>query len=259
MLSPCQQRNGQLVEDRDPVTRIAQCDQEVIQALELVYRAYLRSGFIGPNPYELRVTPYHLLPDTQVLVSLLDGEAVSTTTLIGDGELGLPMEDLYADEVAVRRQMGLRLAEASCLADRREDSERTFSMLVRLMSLTAQVASYQEIDQLLIAVHPRHGAFYKRFFGFQVIGEEKSYEAVNSKPAVPLALDLHRISERCPRGYKRLFGKPLPVASLRPRKLSDDLQWYLGEVVKKLYPVRNSCPANECQTAHRKPFLEMVG
>lgn len=259
MLSLCQQCSRQFMGGGEPVVRIARCDREVIQALELVYKTYLRSGFIGANSYRLRVTPYHLLPSTHVLVSFLEGEAISTTTLIGDGDLGLPMEDLYGDEVGERRQMGLRLAEVSCLADRRSDFERSFSMLVQLMSLTAQTAVYQEIDQLLVAVHPRHGAFYQRFFGFEVIGGLKSYEAVNNKPAVALALDLHRIAESCPRGHKRLFGKPLPVEELRPRRLSDDLLSYLAEAVSHLYPTQKPFPAQIGQAASGKHYFELVG
>lgn len=259
MPSLCDQCSRQIAGGREPVVRIAQCDREVIQALELVYRAYLRSGFIGPNPFRLRVTPYHLLATSQVLVSFLDGQAITTTTLIGDGELGLPMEDLYGDEVGAKRQAGLRLAEVSCLADRRRDFERSFATLVQLMSLTAQAAAHQGIDQLLIAVHPRHGAFYQRFFGFELIGGLKSYEAVNNKPAVALALDLNHIAEHCPRGHDRLFGKPFSAEELQPRTMSDALMAYLAEAVGHLYPARNPSLEDNGRAVPNKGYLELVG
>lgn len=253
MRSLCRPCGDQPVCDHEPIVRTAQDDPDFIQALRLVYHAYIRSGFIDASPYQMRVTPYHLLPSTQVLVSILREEVISTTTLIGDGPLGLPMEDLYSAEVDVRRQKGIRLAEVSCLADRRADFERTFAMLVQLMSLTAQTAVRLGIDQLVIAVHPRHGAFYERFFGFEVIGGLKSYEAVNNKPAVPLALDLHGIAETCPRGHKRLFGTPFPEESLTPAGPSEELHRYLAWVVDRLYP------AKRLQIPDGPRRLEMAG
>lgn len=233
--------------DHQPTVRIAQDDRDFVQALRLVYRAYIRSGFIEPTPYQMRVTPYHLLPSTQVLVSVLRDEVISTTTLIGDGALGLPMEDLYSVEVDHRREKGIRLAEVSCLADRRSDFERAFAMLVQLMSLTAQAAVHIGIDQLLIAVHPRHGAFYERFFGFEMIGGLKSYRAVNNNPAVALALDLNGIAEHCPRGHKRLFGTPFPQESLAPARPSAELQRYLVWVIDRLYPAKAPKPRDEAR------------
>lgn len=247
MRFPCRPCSDQPPRDHEPTVRTAQNDEDFIRALRLVYRAYIRSGFIDPTPYQMRVTPYHLLPTTQVLVSVLRGEVISTTTLIGDGELGLPMEDLYAAEVDVRRQKGIRLAEVSCLADRRADFERAFGMLVQLMSLTAQTAVRLQIDQLLIAVHPRHGAFYERFFGFEVIGAMKSYEAVNNKPAVALALDLMGIAESCPRGYERLFGTPFSDEVLAPAGPSAELHRYLAWVVDRLYPAKRGRMADGAQ------------
>ena len=43
----------------------------------------------------MRVTPYHLLPTTEIFIALHQGEVVLTYTLVLDGRLGVPMESVY--------------------------------------------------------------------------------------------------------------------------------------------------------------------
>src|SRR5690606_5317546 len=71
-------------------TRLAKELPEIEAALHLVYHAYLETQLIEPNPYELRMTKYHLLPTTNVFLACDNNEVVGTLTLIRDGEHGLP-------------------------------------------------------------------------------------------------------------------------------------------------------------------------
>ena len=77
------------------VSRIGASREELFAAFHLVYEQYLRSGLMKPNSYRMRVTPYHLLPSTEVLVALDRGAVTCTMSLVRDGELGLPMESVY--------------------------------------------------------------------------------------------------------------------------------------------------------------------
>lgn len=52
------------------VCRVASSQAERQAAFSLVYRAYLQAGLIELNPYEMRVTAYHLLTGTDVLPGL---------------------------------------------------------------------------------------------------------------------------------------------------------------------------------------------
>ena len=215
--------------------RIASSRQEWEAALGLVYRAYVRSGLIQMNRYRMRVTPYHALPTTEVLIASKGDEVLCTLSIVGDGHLGLPMEAIYAEEVEQRRLQGLRLAEVSCLADERDGSDQSFSMVSRLMALTAQSAACRGIDQLLIAVHPRHAKFYERFIAFEVIGEEKSYASVCDHPAVAMAMDLNNLSFDHPRAYKRLFGAPFDDDLLEYRSISHELRSDLRLIAAETY------------------------
>ncbi len=196
------------------VSKLAVQREDVFAALRLVYGAYVETGLIEPNPYEMRATRYHLLSTTDIFLASRNEQLLGSLSLVRDGELGLPLEDVYADEVANRRRQGVTMAEVSCLAVNGHGRESKLAVVVQLMSHMAQFAARQGVDELLIAVHPHHVGFYERFTGFEVIGEVKSYSAVCNNPAVALALDLKHGEINHPRAHRRFFGNPLPERDL---------------------------------------------
>jgi predicted N-acetyltransferase YhbS len=209
---------------KGPTVRVASCLHDWLSAFRLVYEAYTRTGLAAPNPRGMRITPYQLLPTTEVFVAADGDRPVCTLSLVCDGLLGLPLEDVYADEVALRRRQGLVLAEVSCLANGQEADRSSFSTVLELMRLCVQAAKARGVDQLVIAVHPHHAPFYERFFGFERFGQQRSYGAVLDAPAVALALDLNHLAETHPKGYERLFGTPFPAAQLAYRAMPDHLR-----------------------------------
>ncbi|MCA9238322.1 MAG: hypothetical protein KDA44_22775 [Planctomycetales bacterium] len=200
----------------DILIKIATTRHERAGAFGLAYQSYLQAGLCGPSAAAMRITPHQLHPCTDVFVALLRGEVISTLSLVRDGELGLPLEAVYPDEVRARRAAGIRLGEVSCLADRRREPARFFGLFSDLARLMTQTAERDGIDQLLIAVHPRHARMYRRAMGFEQVGEYREYEAVNGNPAVALCLDLKFVREQRPEIWGRFVGEPLPAAVLRP-------------------------------------------
>lgn len=215
------------------VCRSATAKIDIARACGLVYEAYVRSGLMERNPYNIRVTPYHLLDTTEIFLAEIASENVTTMTLVRDGELGVPMDSVFPDEVAQRRDLGTYFAEVSCLADRHPAHKTTFAAVIKTMSLMAQSAKHQGVDELLIAVHPRHARFYIRFIGFEQVGSERSYGAVRGRPAVPLALDLNLFHINHPAAYKRFFRKPFADDELRYHRVTAEAQTYLREVVDR--------------------------
>jgi hypothetical protein len=204
-------------EDWSTICKIATARDEVLGALQLVHDEYVRSGLSLPSDSGLRVTSYHLLNTTEVVVGLVDDEVACTLSLVRDSRFGLPMESIYHREVHVRRQLGKRVAEVSCLADRRADAERTLTVMFRVMALVAQAATHRGVDELLIAIHPHHAKFYKRFLGFEGIGDLKYYSTVRGNPAVAMALDLTQLHVTNPKAYRRLYGEPFAPRELHER------------------------------------------
>ena len=198
---------------------IAATREQRASAFRLVYKSYLEAGLGEPNVYRMRVTPYHLLPTTEVFVATLDGAAAFTVSLVIDGQLGLPMESVYADEVAVRRERGLLLGEVSCLADRRSQFRGFFPVFLRLSRLMVQHARRRGVEELLVAVHPKHARFYRRYMDFRVIGEQTAYPTVRNHPAVALSLNFDRVDRERPQAYETFFGLPIPEEQLEPQPM----------------------------------------
>jgi len=83
--------------------------------------------------------------------------------------------------------------------------------------------------------------FYQRFTAFQPIGEEKTYEMVRDKPAVPMALDLTRVEVDYPRIHKRFFGRPYPEETLRHHAIAEEVLAELSHVVDDTYHAGACC------------------
>ena len=203
--------------------RIASTRSHYQQAFRLVHDSYCRAGLSEPSANGLRVTPYQLLPTSQVFVAIIAGEVVSTLTLIRDGDLGLPIESAYPELIAERRTRGIRVAEVSCLADRRLSPKRFFWLFSELSRLMAQFARAKSIDEIWIVCHPTHANLYERRLAFTKRGEESSYEAVLGNPAVPLCLDLQTAKHTHPDAWRRFFQDSIPseVLNARPMVLAD--------------------------------------
>lgn len=235
--------------------RIATSQDEREAAFRLVYQSYLEAGLGQPNRYQMRVTPYHLLPSTEVFVAVLGSETVFTVSLIGDGQLGLPMENVYGQEVRDLRERGLRIGEVSCLADRRSKYRKCFPVFLRLCRLTAQYAWHQGLDQLLVAVHPRHARFYQRFIDFEPIGPERSYPSVQNRPAVALSLDLVRLHREGGKGYETLFMPPIPEEQLASARFTLTENEYLRPMID---PSFDYAPLSGDEDFSRRRTAEMV-
>jgi len=209
--------------------RVASTCEERQANFELVYRSYLRAGLCPENEFGMRATPYQLLESTDIIQAELRGEVISTVSLVRDGELGLPMEALYPEEVAARRAAGIRLAEVSCLADRRQGTARFFGLFCELARVMAQLARKTGVDELVVVVNPRHAPLYRRYMAFEKIGDEREYDAVQGLPAVPLSLNFAKAKVEKPRSWHEFFGEQLPEDVLQTCPISaDDRDYFLS-------------------------------
>ncbi len=128
--------------------------------------------------------------------------------------------------------MGVRFAEVSCFADRRDRAQRSFPVLKRVFELIAQSSRRQGIEILLVAVHPHHARFYERFLGFDPIGITKDYDAVCDHPAIPLELDFLRLPIRNPRAWRTLFGSAFPDEIVNFKRLADPVPAAIASAVR---------------------------
>lgn len=168
--------------------------QELDTASRLVHQCYLRRGYVKPSADGRHVSPFLAMPSTAVFVARVEDEVIATVSLVDDSELQLPCDELYGAQMAALRRTGRRVAEVSALAVSQKWRD---VRLIALRSLVRVVGVYgrdlARVDDLCIAVHPRHAPFYESRLHFRRFGGLKSYDAVNGAPAVGLLLDLHEL------------------------------------------------------------------
>jgi hypothetical protein len=197
--------------------KIASTESEWEQAFELAASNYQARGYETSGANRLRFTPYHALPDTLTLVAKYEDEVVATFSIVPDNELlGLPMEDVYSDEIANLRREGRRLFEATILADRGLSHREFLQVFFTLIKLSMQYHTYHDGDSYVIAVNPRHRKFYTKIIGFVPLGSLRAYAAVQDAPAEAFLLDNRLQQENVPDTYQLMFGEPLPREALVP-------------------------------------------
>jgi len=225
--------------DRSPVSsqelvlKVTDSRSEREEALRLVHRVYGRSGLTDLKSNSIRVMRQHLADETEIIVAKQAGEVVFTVTLVRDGLYGLPLESLFEDEVERMRSQGIRLAEVSCLAHSNEeiDSRERFNTFVRGISLLLQTARRRKVDQLLLAVHPRHAKVYERLFGCERCSDTKEYAAVKGNPAIMCKHDFAKLDQTGYPLFKQMDGKPYDPWQMDGTKMSDIEKHYFEQFI----------------------------
>lgn len=212
--------------------RIAASPSERLAAFRLAYDKYVAKGMLRPNPYRLRVTEFHLLETTAVFVAVRDGHVIGTATLIRDGALGLPMDDVHWETTSAARRRGITVGEASGLAIHNPHCLPDMAVFGGLMRIMAQYAKTHGVQHVLLGCIPRHAAVHSRLLGFEQIGQVRPYPAVCNTLGVACRLDLARIAHVRPDIYDKYFGDPLPPTTFRTPPMSELERLAFGRVIE---------------------------
>lgn len=192
--------NLQLDDIDRPAIKIAETQDEYEQSFRLVHDTYLRMGYLKePQPHGMLFSAYSLLPETVIFVAKSYLTVISTLTEIFDTEaFGLPMDIIYKPEVDALRAQGRRVVELSALVTPPKLRWRNLFMV--LSQVMYQYSVYRGVDDLCIAVNPKHVSFYKNILLFEDFGPERHYPRVDA-PAVALRVDMHHIADRLKEVY----------------------------------------------------------
>jgi len=206
---------------------IARSRTDWVSALQLLQRRYCEAG-LSPAKAVIRVLPYHLWPETQLIVAKHRDQVIGSVSLTRDGNTeGIPMEATYRDAVAELRRQGTPFGEVCSLSvDSPEDlsTGEIFGQLTRLMMFHARFVG---LDKLIAVVHPRHAKFYQRAMGFQTIGGLCSYPHVGGQPGIPILGHVNDRSHYRSRWQRFYFAGEYAPAELSPHTLSQaDLAFF---------------------------------
>lgn len=225
--------------------RIARTRQEAHEAYSLVYREYLERGYVKHTQAHMRYTLFNAIPQTTTFIGKLEDKLISTVTIIPDSNLGLPMDNLYNEELNIFRQKQSRICEIAMLATDSELFAEGISMMTNstkmlvvfnLFKLLFDYASVKlNMDYMCITVNPKHKLTYD-FLLFTEIGGIKMYDSVNGAPAIAMCLDLKNIKSECELKKRPVIAKIFLSEPTDPDKLNnkfimnaDDLRYFFVE------------------------------
>jgi hypothetical protein len=178
---------------------IANTVNEVSAALDLVSRIYVAAGYFKAG--ETNSFGHHVNgTNSRTMTAHVHSKLFATISLVLDGQQGVPMDQLYKEELDGLRTRG-RIAEMTQYAVDHTVLESAISSTNPITRMTASLpllklalneALSHQVEYVCIAINPKHVSFYDRL-GFQKIGELKVYPSVNNAPAEAYALTLKDI------------------------------------------------------------------
>ncbi len=225
--------------------RVARSREELETAYFLVYKEYLKRGYVKESGSKLKFSLFNALPETTTFVSALENEIFCTATLIPDSPLGLPMDEIYQQELIQLRQQNKKLCEISMLASDTDlfgegisvmlNSKKMFIIFYLFKVIFDYARQYLKFDCICITINPKHKLTYD-FLLFKDLGELKIYNNANGAPAIAKYLDLNTVEEECKannkEGLYRMFLKKQTPPDKFTKKFAfsnEDLKYFFVE------------------------------
>jgi hypothetical protein len=187
--------------------KVATTLAEVTAAWNIVYRQYLNSFLIDPNPFSVFTFPEYVSNDSVIILGQQENKAICSLSGVIDSENGLPLDRQYKNELDQLRKGGNKLIELGLLADIRETNN--LKSIVELMSAVAKFGVFSKHLDFVIGVNPRRVEFFKRIFGCEVIGDLKNYENLKVAPVVLLYATNKNIKTVSLKANEEILKSPL--------------------------------------------------
>jgi hypothetical protein len=183
--------------------KVAQDISEFESAYRLVHDEYVRCGYMDPNQIGMRFGVHNFLPESTTFIGSCDGLIALTISLFQDTDIGLPMDSIFKEEIDRFRSQGRKVAEVGALASHpkfRNGNQNIPMYGDKIAYLYAR--DHLEVDDLVIAVNPRHEWIYQHILLLEKIGERSSYDYVNGAAAVGYRLDLSTFEDNLKKAYE---------------------------------------------------------
>ena len=166
----------------DLILKQAETEDEIKQALHLVYESYLSLNYIDPNSAELRMTKYQLLPTTIILIAKRQDEVIGTLSIIMDSSLKLPSDASW--DLSSLRKSGRQIAEISSLTIKKNGLRRGKLLLPLCKLMYAYCKSLLNLDGLVASTNADVEPFYTDLLMFQRVDKQAVRPNQNVKGAV---------------------------------------------------------------------------
>ncbi|MDX9788394.1 MAG: hypothetical protein RBT11_16570 [Desulfobacterales bacterium] len=211
--------------------KIADKKEELECASRLVHDKYVRKGYMTPTESGLRLSLRNALPETTTFIGVKNQVVASTLTLFQDSEMGLPMDAIYKPELDQLRSQGRKIAEVGSLASHICVAKSDQTVLMHGNKIMHSYSrDYLGVDDLVVAINPKHQWFYQHILLFEQIGELKAYDYVKKAPAVAYRLNLNMAEYH----YKAAYEDKPPEKNLYRF-------FYVDKSPSIRFPAENQC------------------
>jgi len=193
--------------------RIAHTIDEVVDSWKLVYSSYLENKLIAPNKYGLFTTNAALHSDYTVLYGA-NGESNTldcTVSILHNKISELSLYKVYRKELDAFADSKREYAEVGLFASLNihHNSRKFISDVIGIFQLVFFYGYVMDRD-FIIGVHPDHTGFYGKYWGFEVIGGEKSYPDMAENRVVLMHVSSKKLmEEKKVKGVQRFLKNPL--------------------------------------------------
>lgn len=191
--------------------KIAETREELEQSFKLLYEEFHSQGVMPENPALMRITKYHALPGTTVLIGKMHGQVICTLSVIRDSHMGLPVDSAWnLDEL---RKQSSTIAEISALAISRSAQGRRGKILLPFCKFMHEYCvNYAGIDIIVASTLSVVKEFYSSLLLFEPIGDGKPipYGFVNNFLSTGQFLDLRTSVEK----YIATYNHKMPAQNL---------------------------------------------
>lgn len=185
---------------------IASNADDLKAALTLVQENFAREGYASRTQSTLRMTPYHLLPETMVIIAKDGEKIVATNTLIPRTPFGIPLDSCFPLDHFLEGKG--KAVEISALAVdpsvRGQHGEILYNLMKYMYNCNVRILG---VNTELIGVNPKMRPLYEAILLFKKIPTAKivNYDFANGAPVVPMYFSLDQSHETFAEIYR---GKP---------------------------------------------------
>lgn len=162
----------------DIVIRLAQNQEEIETANELVLRSYLDVG-LWEDEKEFHNNKHIHSPMRTTIVAAERDKIIGTISTIKDSKIGLPADKFQPGIMKRLRGNGERIAELTALAVDKSASEHYRTLVLFLYKFVQQHTFYYAgMDRFIATVTPKHAVFYESVCCFERLSSTSNYSYV---------------------------------------------------------------------------------
>ena len=175
------------VDQKTFAIRLADTEEGRNTASMLINKMYSWRGYSGSHDL-------HDSPNRITLTASDKNMAIGTITLSIDSPIGILADEIFKDQVDIRRNLGGKVCELIKLAF--DPNIRSKLVMASLFHVAFIYGRYiHNCTDVFIEVNPRHRRFYETMLGFKRLGERRMNPRVNA-PAFLLWVNVEFVAEQ---------------------------------------------------------------